>query len=443
MLSKLLALKVNFVIVFAGALFIILLVKAISVLLPDKYYFNFSKLVGGGSEPFIVDPPSVTGRKLCEVMERHSIPLDTFGRPVACGETLEHRLSQDDIDGIYTIALSSDPAVREAFRETLRRVGIKPLTDAEVKQIASENPTVGQAFEAIFESYAQQIRAIATKGPAKAIEALYADLRPPSENVNDSSKTPISNKGVPEDVTLQIIQAHQNLKTELTGVSLAGKIPAIRKSWIDQAISRLDTEGGDISLSISRYYTDGMLTALRASMSLGFSSFGLATGKDSDRKLIFAEINSFSWKNYILSILLRLTPVFLFGLLVGAAAGRSELFSIALAGGLTAFLLSWPLILMWDRLVQSNWSDKRAVFFSFYSIYMVSFFLTARSAGLLGTWLREQNIARLAAQSVQDLKPVIRVTWREVAINIAGAAVFNAAVYLWNLYIPLSTMAIR
>jgi hypothetical protein len=442
MFTKFLTLRVNFVIVFVGPLFVLLLIKELSAFLPNKYYFNFSTLVGGSSEPFIVDPPTVTGPKLCEMMARHGIPTTTFNRPIPCNERFENRLSRDEVDKIYNIASSSDQAVRNAFTEALRRVGLKLLTDDEVRRLASENTTDAQAFEDIFDSYAQQIKGIATRGPHEAIDALYRESRGTKDKEEEeiSPAAPAEDKGIPEDVIVRILQAHRDLKQRLLNPASVIKIGAIQKSSVENIIRH---PFGTVPGNLSDYYTGEMLASFRSIMSQSFSRLGLAAGKDSERKIVLDEINKFYWRDYLLSIFLRLTPVFLFGLVAGAALGRSELFSIALAGGLTAFLLAWPLILMWNRLVHSSWADKQLIFLSLYGIYVISFFLTSRSAALLGACLREQNLLRLPALSKERLVPGLRVTWREVMVHIIAASIINAAVYIWNLYLPLSVAAAR
>ena len=49
--------KANIAIVFLGAFAVMALIK-LTTYLPGKYYFSFSKLFAGASEPFIVDLPS-------------------------------------------------------------------------------------------------------------------------------------------------------------------------------------------------------------------------------------------------------------------------------------------------------------------------------------------------------------------------------------------------
>jgi hypothetical protein len=438
MFEKLAALKVNFALVFLGAPLIILLIKASSMLLPPKYYFSFSRLVVGASEPFIVDPPGVTARKLCEVMERRTIPRETYRNLKYCTDDYEFSVSREDLDRIYGVALTSDPSIRKAFRDTAAQIPIQQLSDADVKRIAAESPSVGRAIEAIIDYYSNELAKL-RRGPSSddAIAVLYkrGTGGEPGEEP-EQPEQPAKKGSLSDDVINHIVQAHESFRAELTSANLAKRIVPIKKSAIDEMIQK--SEGtGNIGFKIAQYYTDQLNDGVEETISLGFARFGF----ENERKTIFDEINNFSWKNYLLSVLLRLTPVFLFGLLAGMLAGREELFSISLAGGLAAFLLSWPLMLMWERLVQSSWTDKRTLFFTFYAVYIVSFYLTARSAGMLGAWLREQKIAVVPDPSGLARGAAIRVKWREVAISIALAAVINGIVYSWNVFIPLAGAA--
>jgi hypothetical protein len=99
--------------------------------------------------------------------------------------------------------------------------------------------------------------------------------------------------------------------------------------------------------------------------------------------------------------------------------------------------LCWPLILMWDRLVQSHWVDKKNIFLVFYTLYVLSFYLAARASDVVGIYLRGPVGGLLPAAAAQKVDTGLQVTWREVATNVAGAVVINAAVYVWNVMIPL------
>ncbi|MGE0626540.1 MAG: hypothetical protein AB7O43_01850, partial [Hyphomicrobiaceae bacterium] len=83
MVRYLLGFRANVAILFFGAFAVMALIK-LTAYLPGKYYFSFSKLFAGASEPFVVDPPSVTGAKLCALMSRHNLSSSDIGQHVDC-----------------------------------------------------------------------------------------------------------------------------------------------------------------------------------------------------------------------------------------------------------------------------------------------------------------------------------------------------------------------
>jgi hypothetical protein len=424
-LAKLSDLKVNFLIVFVGAPLIILAIKAAGLLLPPKYYFSFSKLVAGSSEPFIVDPPGITAKKLCEVLAREAIPRSAFyGRIRTCDRDYERPFTREERDRIYDVAIRSDAEIRTAYREAEASDPPQPLSDERVREIAAGKSSVADAIQAVTDYYLNEIGRMFNAYDADRIAALYE----PPDALDTMPDEDDNRRKLSDDVVAQIVRAHTTVRNDLAGINFAQRIQPIKKSALDEILSHQDGSK-NVGPRISLYYTDQVDDFVRSTITNGFARYNLTI----NRKVVFEEINKFSWANYLLSALVRLTPVFLFGLLCGMLFGRAEIFSASLAGGLAAFLLSWPLILMWDRLVQGSWTDKKWLFFSFYAAYVVSFFLTARCAAVIGARLREHL-------------PAIRgkiadggVTWRDIAINTAGALAINAVVYAWNVYLPLSS----
>ena len=435
---KSLDLKMSVWIVFGGALLVLLMVKATSVLLPAKYYFNFSTLIGGRGDLLLVDPPSISYGKLCDILNKHGIePEKTFRQSFSCagggsGGTL------DDIDRIYTIALRSDPTVRAAFADAIQRAGLQHLSDQELADLAAGAPSSAALFDAIFDRYRTQITELA---PRDVVSELYKS--PPADAAADGADAetpdPANRRVITPDERSKIVQAYNNVRDELTVSVLAQNLRPMRKSALDRIVDpKGDDIGGDIPYRITNFYVGGVLDGVKEVMTRRFAALGLPAGKDYQLRVVFDEINKFYWKDYIISILLRLTPVFLFGLVAGAALGRGELFSIALAAGLAAFLLSWPLMLLWERLVRVEWADKRNLYLVLHASYIISFFVTARSAALLGTWLREHAVFAGDAWSLPQGPGGLRVTWRQVATNVGAAAVLNIALYTWNLYVPIN-----
>jgi hypothetical protein len=90
--------------------------------------------------------------------------------------------------------------------------------------------------------------------------------------------------------------------------------------------------GEDLGNSVAQYYKrslseDYVHRVLRDE----FKNAGLVIHTpEEQRRLIFAEINKFSWFNYVVSILIRITPVVLFGIAAGYFLGRTEVLSIGM-----------------------------------------------------------------------------------------------------------------
>ena len=80
--------RLNALIVFAGAFGVIGLVKLTS-LLPEQYYFRFSNLVSSSGSPFIVQPPGVTYSKLCDLVEKNRISDPKFTASLHCPKTIK------------------------------------------------------------------------------------------------------------------------------------------------------------------------------------------------------------------------------------------------------------------------------------------------------------------------------------------------------------------
>jgi len=105
--------------------------------------------------------------------------------------------------------------------------------------------------------------------------------------------------------------------------------------------------------------------------------------------------------------------------------------------------LSWPLMLMWENLVDPRWNDQRPLFLVFYGIYVLSFFFTARFGAVIGALIRRGLMRRsdplvsTGSGGVADA-----VTLRDFIVNLSASVLINVAVYATNVVIPL-TAAVR
>jgi hypothetical protein len=458
------AFRGNFLIAFAGAGLIIFMIKLTPLLLPAKYYFSFSKLMASGSEPFIVDPPGVTGQKLCALMEKYDIPNDRFPNSfIDCSLSYAQDSSSTDSsqppfspqqkDRIYTIALQGDPQVRGDLKAMLEHSAIAFPTDADVALITSQTRSVSTAFEKLFESYRSSLNDVVEAAVGNKVEESFAaDAVSGGSNATDhgpGGEATTIEESIGEqprlsaETSAKVLAAYQKAALRLGQTQLATAVKPITKSEVDKAIKHsYGWDGVDDSIvdyykrSLSDEFVHGVLME-------EFKNAGLSVKTpDEDRRLIFAEINKFSLLNYVVAIVVRLLPVVLFGVVMGIVFGRGEVLSIAIAGGIAAFLLSWPLMLMWDRLVQSSWLDKKTVFLIFYAGYILAFFITARASAMFGAKIRQRmRPDESPAPGAADGTAAETISWAGIITNAAAAVVANVLVYIGNVIIPLQAMA--
>jgi hypothetical protein len=445
MLARLAAYKVNVLIVFVGAPLIIFLIKLTPLILPPQYYFNFSNLVARGSEPFIAAPPGITGAKLCELMRLHHISESSFEGSISCTANFEEAksshgplFSKEEIDEIYTLALRTDAAARGAIAETGKLTTIAPLSDDEIRAAAAKNKSVSSIFEALYQHYDLSLSSLIGEKPRASISNLYSSFG--AQTADNESSDDLDLPNLPDDVIERAVVANRALERQLTSEFFLNRLAPMKKSAVDDILKSIRSREG-LGSEIVQYYQNSMAIGLRDTISHAFENQNLGFGgKERDREIVFAEINKFSIVQYITSILVRLAPVFLFGLVVGLFTGRGEILSISLAGGLAAFLLSWPLMLMWDNLVSSSWADKKSLFLAMYSVYVIAFFVTARSGGMAGVWLGEKiGLVQRLRPLEEKIDATVKVTWREVVLNISGAAIINIIVFAWNVVLPVAS----
>lgn len=457
------AFRGNFVVAFAGAALIIFLIKITPLLLPAKYYFSFSSLMGSDTEPFIVEPPGVTGAKLCALLEKHDIPKDRFARNIDCSldyvseskspavSVYEPFLPQEK-DRIYTVALQGDPELRNDIATALRSAPLQLPSEADVAMVLTQSGSATRAFDRLLAGYKLMLDPLIDGAVGEKVKnAFAADLAasqqreqnastgelPGGADENAASKYPL-----PPETREKILQAYHNAAQRLDGEQLAAALGPITKTAVDKAIK--DSYGWyGIDESLTGYYKRQLSEGYVHKVLLEeFNKQGLTVmTPDEEKRLIYEEINKFSWENYVISILVRLAPVVIVAVLLGLAFGQAETLSIAVAGALAAFLLSWPLMLMWDRLVQSSWQDKKSLFLLFYAAYIAAFFITARAGGMLGAKVRERTAVGRGIAAAADAGEVHEISWGRIAMNVGASIIANVAVYMGNVIIPLQAMA--
>ena len=453
------AFRGNFVIAFAGAALIIFLIKVTPLLLPAKYYFSFSSLMGSDTEPFIVDPPGVTGHKLCALLSKYDIPRDRFSSNIDCSldyvsapqSSVYEPFQASEKDRIYTVALQSDPQLRNDLESVLRSTPIQLPTAADVDAILAQSGSVTRAFDKLMAGYKAALDPVVEGAISDKVKTAFAADIAASQarGQGEQSAPPEAEDGaggpanaLAPETREKILKAYSEAAARLNREQLAAAVQPITKTAVDKAIK--DSYGWyGIDNTLTRYYKDQLAEGYVHQVLMdAFKAQGLdVLSPDEERRLIYAEINKFSWVTYVIAILIRLAPVVLVAVVLGLAFGQGEVLSVGVAGALAAFLLSWPLMLMWDRLVQSSWQDKKTLFLLFYAAYIVAFFITARAGGMLGAKLREGTAMGRGIAAAADGGEVREISWGRIAMNVAASIAANVAVYMGNVIIPLQAMA--
>jgi hypothetical protein len=447
MLTKLSSYRVNLVIVFFGAAFILFLIKLTPLLLPKKYYFSFSMLFSNASEqPFIIDPPTISGQRLCQLMRTHHISPRVFKRTVDCDltfaavESTKPVFSKEQVDEVYALALRTDAAARNAILDSANRKSVTPLADTEVREYASAVEGISDVSDWVRDHYSEQASSLIDDGARKSIEDLY-HLAPEANKAEPDKpeKAETGAENLSEDIINRVVLANRAIGAKLNRAYFLNQLRPIKKSAIDDIIANAGSED-DLGTSIVAYYEKSMTDGLEDVVRQEFAGQKLPASREAEQQIILEEINKFSLNDYVISALIRLMPVFMLGLLVGAVAGQAELLSISVAGGLSAFLLSWPVMLLWDTVVTPAWSTKKPTFLTFYAVYVIAFFLMARSGGLVGAWIVERmGLASLIKSTGEKIEANAMLTWSKVAVGIASAAAMNALVFAWNIIVPPAT----
>ncbi len=441
MFDTLMKLRVNFVIVFLGAFALMFLIKLTS-LLPSQYYFSFSKLIASDRGPFIVDPPSVTGAKLCELLRKNNISTDQIGTgTVDCRAVFEERAKQTNTatlapeaqDRIYGIVLRQDAGFRAAVQQRLGGFALTPLTNEQLDTMLAESRTASEAYDKVFRNYEQQLSDAFRLPVATAFNKLLGPILRTKSGEEESAEAPSLQLSAAE--ADKIRAAHQVFLESFAQQVRQISLSPIRKSTVDEFMSRSDARWA-LPDNLAGYYGGQIKPVLQYNLKDAFQKQNIALiDQKQARATIFREMAAAGLHDYLAAVGVRLLPVILFGLVFGFVFGRAEFTSTSLAAAMTAFLLSWPLILMWEQLVTGPWQSQRQLFIVFYAVYVLSFFFTARMAAVFGAWMRQRTMPDTGSIEAGG-SLLARVSAREILVNIAVGLICNGAVYTWNVAMP-------
>ena len=442
----LLRLSFNFWIVVVGAFALIGLIKLTS-LLPSRYYFSFSKLMVGNNDPFLVDTPSVTGRKLCEFMKKQRISqeyvgsvavncaLDVAGRQVgkmAFGE--ESALTAAQMGIVYDVASKNDEKVRAIVSSAVRRLELAPMSDDDIRAMAINAETPHEAFTKVLSGYEDQVY----KQVGNAIAEYYGALL---EGKIEESKEEETEKRAQREKLEATALSSSEINAIVGAHGAFAKDPGLRnirlarieKGAIDESLAKVTrAEADNVAVEIAKLYTDPLERAMQTALQRAFLAHGVDVKTRSQARLaLLKEITADGLVDYLIAIGFRVLPVIAFGLVLGAAFGREQIGSIGFGAAFAAFLLCWPLLFSWERLVSYQWQGHRLAFTSFYLVYIFSFLMLARMSALLAVAVT-QSMRRRAAEG----GGAARISLAELAFNIGLGMAVNGLVYASAALLP-------
>lgn len=447
MLHKILTVRVNLALVFFGAFSVMLLIKLTS-LLPAQYYFSFSKLVAGDRGPFLVDPPSVSGEKLCELLRRNRISSDDLqtveidcNQNAAAGQsasTSGPRFSPQEIDTIYNSVLVNSGALQQRSQQLASQFTLTPMTDEQLEEVLNRAQTVDAAVKALTLQYRYQVGQGIEQPLRQNVEQLLARL--PEPQYTGTTREQLSLPPLSEKERARLRAAHAAFIAEVNArISQATPQP-VRKSDLDGFVENAWGKYG-LTSKITEHHSDPIKTAIETALTNAVAAQGFQLrSSDELQQMVFTELSAAGLRDYAASALIRLAAVLLFGIAAGIAFGRHEFVSISVAAALAAFLLSWPLMLMWENLVDPRWNDQRPLFLVFYGVYILSFYFTARFGAVIGALIRRGVMRRSEPllTTAGNSAAANAVTFRDFIINLGASVFINIAVYATNMVIPLT-----
>ena len=447
--------RLNIIILVLFPVFALGAIKVTNSILPPQFYFSISKLAKGADEPFIVEPPSVTEEKFCDLLKKHRVNSANVNLPsVDCGriyaappkpQPTSYVPSPEEKDQIYRIAFQADQGARETLIQDTRAVQIPVLSDQELDDVLSRASSPLNAFDAIMRHYSlpydnmkwsEDSRIRSYLGNAfQQIVAAHASEQQSSGYVDSSGYKPSDLK--PEEIR-RIKDAHQRFAASLSGVDFGRHYKAISVDDIERIVKGLYS-ADSVPRDFASFYVEQNEPIVKAALRSEFEASNIDLSDSAElRKQILSEASQTGIFSYIIAALARVVPIFVIALIFGAYFGRREVFSISIGAGVLAFLLVWPILLLWDTVVQSQWADYKALFIGMYALYMLAFYAVARSGGLIGAALsRSVGLRQALDEHGGAVDTSGRIQVREILISLISSGIFSFFAFSLNLIIPL------
>lgn len=129
--------------------------------------------------------------------------------------------------------------------------------------------------------------------------------------------------------------------------------------------------------------------------------------------------------NIVVAFLLKLLPPLAAGFLVAAILRSDRAADVGLGAALVAFLLCWPVVLLWNVVVAQEFRSSWPIVFALYASYILAYYFLAKLGAQLGLNAAASRLPEAMARSVD---------WTKVFSTTATSLVTSAivAILTWT-----------
>lgn len=131
------------------------------------------------------------------------------------------------------------------------------------------------------------------------------------------------------------------------------------------------------------------------------------------------QIHGIPTDNLFVAFLIKLLPPLVAGLLIAAILRPASITEISFGAAAAAFLLCWPVILLWSVVVASEFRDQWPTMWALYAAYILAYFYFAKLGAQLGLRLRTSGLSATTLKLVE---------WNKVAGTVLTSLVTSIVV---------------
>jgi hypothetical protein len=104
----------------------------------------------------------------------------------------------------------------------------------------------------------------------------------------------------------------------------------------------------------------------------------------------------------IFAYLVRLAFPFLVAIVIGRLYGVQGILPASIGAAAAALLLSWPVIVLWERVVARSFETYYSQFLMLYVLSSIAFFYVARIGAFIGVKLKERGMFQFSAAKIVE-----------------------------------------